>query len=221
MVIIGLIFLITFNLLFFLLGGTERTDIEWISYGSIHFAYLCLLLTPLFCKKKKGRAVLNESLYLRALIYFVMALIAGLAFIGFKPESVVWPSIVQGVFAATFLIMQLMSIVANDETDKSLERQSKERVYIQDLASNMRSAMQKEQNPEIRKKLRDVYEMLNNASVGSCQEALDVELELAANVNALCMNAASSSPSAIDNSVQTIKEIIKRRNAIINRHRFS
>ena len=220
-VLVGLIFLIAFNVLFFLLGGTERTTTEWISYGFIHFAYLCILLTPLFCKNKKGRTVLNASLYLRALIYFVIELITGITFIAVNPESIVWPSIVQGVFAATFLIMQLMSVTANEVTDESLERQSKEKIYIQELALNLREAMQGAQDTEVKKKLRGVYEVLNNASTGSCPEAEDIELQLAANVNALCMNAASFSPSQIDNSIITIKEILRKRNAIINKARFA
>lgn len=220
-VLVGLIFLIAFNVLFFLLGGTERTTTEWISYGFIHFAYLCILLTPLFCKNKKGRTVLNASLYLRALIYFVIELIAGITFIAVNPESIVWPSIVQGVFAATFLIMQLMSVTANEVTDESLERQSKEKIYIQELALNLREAMQSAQDTEVKKKLRGVYEVLNNASTGSCPEAEDIELQLAANVNALCMNAASFSPSQIDNCIITIKDILRKRNAIINKARFA
>lgn len=53
--VIGLIFLIVFNVLFFLLGGTERSDTEWVCYGFIHAAYLCLLVTPLFCNAEKER----------------------------------------------------------------------------------------------------------------------------------------------------------------------
>ena len=48
-IIISLAFLALFNALFFLLGGTKHTDIEWVSYGFIHVAYLMVLLTPLFC----------------------------------------------------------------------------------------------------------------------------------------------------------------------------
>lgn len=220
-VLVGLVFLVAFNVLFFFLGGTERTTTEWISYGFIHFAYLCILLTPLFCKNKKGRTVLNASLYLRALIYFIIALIAGIAFIAWNPEEILWPTIVQAVIATTFLIMQLMSVTANEVTDESLERQSKEKVYIQELASNIREAMQNAQDPEVRKKLRGVYEVLNNASTGSCPEAEEIELQLAANVNALCMNAPSFSSSQIDNSILTIKETLRKRNAIINKSRFS
>ena len=39
-IIISLVFLALFNAMFFILGGTKHTDIEWVSYGFIHAAYL-------------------------------------------------------------------------------------------------------------------------------------------------------------------------------------
>lgn len=220
-VLIGLVFLVAFNVLFFFLGGIERTITEWISYGFIHFAYLCILLSPLFCKKKRGHTVLNASLYLRAFIYFIIALIAGIVFIAWNPEEILWPSIVQGIIVTIFLIMQLMSVVANEVTKESLNRQNKEKVYIKELASSIRGTMQQVQDQNIRKKLRDIYEVLDNASIGSCYEAEEIELQLAANVNALCANAPNFSPSQIDNSILTIKELLKKRNSIITKSRFS
>lgn len=220
-VLVGLIFLIVFNLLFFLLGGTERSVTEWISYGFVHFAYLCILSIPLFCKKRNGRTVLNASLYLRALIYFIIELILGIVFMAFNPDNIFWPSIIQGVVAAVFLVMQLMSLAANEVTDESLERQHKEKIRIQDLASSLREAMLSVQDSETRKKLRGIYEVISNASVGSCFEAEELELQLAANIKFLCANVTSSDPSQIDDIIITIKEILRKRNFVINQCRFS
>ena len=47
-VIVALIFLVLFNVLFFVLGGTEQSQVNWVSYGFIHAAYLMILITPLF-----------------------------------------------------------------------------------------------------------------------------------------------------------------------------
>ena len=108
-VIIGLIFLIGFNVMFFLLGGTERSDTEWVCYGFIHAAYLCLLATPLFCNAEKGETVLSASLYLRALFYFFTELVFGIGFLWYNAEDPTWPTIIQGGLLMVFLILQLMS----------------------------------------------------------------------------------------------------------------
>lgn len=219
-IILGLIFLVVFNAIFFYFGGTERTETEWISYGSIHFAYLCILLTPLFCKKEQGRTVLNASLYLRAIFYFIIALITGAAFIGFNPESAVWPAIVQGSFATIFLVMQIMSVMANDVTDKSLAQQTKEQIYVRDLATKMREAMQQEKDAETRKKLRNIYEMLNSASTGSCPEAADIELELSDLINSVCLDT-NRTASSLDESTKTISGLIRKRNSIILKNKYN
>ena len=46
--IIGLVFLIIFNAIFFIIGGVRHNVPVWIAYSFIHFAYLMLLLTPKF-----------------------------------------------------------------------------------------------------------------------------------------------------------------------------
>ena len=149
-IVIGLIFLIVFNVLFFLLGGTERSDTEWVCYGFIHVSYLCLLVTPLFCNAGKGETVLSASLYLRALFYFFIELAIGLGFIwynAYNPIAILWPVIIQGILLAVFLILQLMSVLANDATKASLAKQRQERVYIRSLAENLKEAMRQVMTP--------------------------------------------------------------------------
>ena len=215
-IIVCLIFLATFNLTFFLLGGTERSTTEWIAYGFIHFSYLCILLLPLFVKNKPGRAVLNNSLYLRAVIYFFIELTAGLIIISINPESYFWPTIIQSVITAIFLIMQFMSLAANEATDASLTKQEREKVYIQDLAFKLRETMLNTNDEEKRKLLRSIYDTIKNASTGSNPNATDIEMQLSADVNALCMNASSFTPDQINSSIKDIKETLRKRNSIIN-----
>ena len=66
-IVISLIFLIIFNLIFFLGGGLEHSASNWTSYGFVTFAYLCLLATPLLAKGStsailEGSALLSTSL---------------------------------------------------------------------------------------------------------------------------------------------------------------
>ena len=72
------IFLIFFNLLFFILCGTENNSSTWISYGFIHVAYLLLLITPLFNKENKGKAILSMTLFTISLFYFFIELMVGI-----------------------------------------------------------------------------------------------------------------------------------------------
>lgn len=220
-VIIALIFLIVFNVLFFLLGGTERTTTEWVCYGFIHAAYLFLLATPLFCNADKGETVLSASLYLRALSYFFIELLVGIGFLWYKPESPFWPIIVQSVMLMFFLIFQLMSVLANDATKASLAKQKRERIYIHSLAEKTREAMYKVNDPKLRQQLASCYESLNSCSIESFSEAVDAELELDNAVNTLCSSVESGDTSQLDQQIQKIQVAIQHRNQAIRMARFS
>ena len=83
------IFLIVFNVCFFvLLGGVKERGIEgippsvWVSYGFIHFSYLLLLFTPLLVRRgNKAVADYARPLYVGTWIYFLVALVVNLVFI--------------------------------------------------------------------------------------------------------------------------------------------
>ena len=221
--VIALIFLIVFNLLFFLLGGTERTMTEWICYGFIHAAYLCLLATPLLCRgAKKGETVLSGSLYLRALIYFFVELLIGLVFICFfAEEPILWPTIIQSVILAGFIIMQLMSTLANDATRQSLDKQRQERIHIRSLADLLRDTMQTTTDPGTRKKIERCYESISNSSIESFPQAANAEMELENAVNTFCMNAANGAPAdQLEADIKKVQTAIFNRNNIIKRIRY-
>lgn len=220
-VVIGLIFLVLFNALFFLLGGTERSVTEWISYGFIHAAYLCLLCTPLLCNARKGETVLSASLYLRALFYFFTELVVGVGFIWYNCPLPTWPSIIQGCFLAIFLILQLMSVLANDATKASLAKQRKERIYIRSLAEDLRDAMKQITDPSLRKQVNACYESLNNCSLESFPEAASAEMELESAVNTLCSAIVIGDMSQLTQQIQNIQIAIRHRNQAIRMARFS
>lgn len=220
-VIIGLIFLIVFNVLFFLLGGTERSTTEWICYGFIHAAYLCLLATPLLCNAGKGETVLSASLYLRALFYFFTELVVGIGFLLYNAESPTLSTIVQSVLLMAFLILQLMSVLANDATKASLAKQRQERVYIRSLAENLKEAMHQVNDPSLRKQIANCYESLNSSSLESFPEAIDAELELENAVNTLCSYVEQGCMSQLGSQIQKVQVAMKHRNQAIRMARFS
>jgi len=79
--ILELIFLVIFNVLFFVLGGFKHNAIVWTSYGFIHFAYLMLLLTPRLIHKGKSSAIFGFSLYLISVVYYLLEFVIGITFI--------------------------------------------------------------------------------------------------------------------------------------------
>ena len=220
-IIISLVFLILFNVCFFLIGGTEHNLSVWISYGFIHLAYLFVLLTPLMARADKGEAILSGSLYLRALSYFFLELVVGVVFILVHLESAVWPLLVQGVMFAVFLVLQLMSVLANDATRDSLSKQQMESFYIRSLAESVRSDALMVQDPTLRKQLMNCYESLKSSSIESFPQAKEAELELENAVLTLHTFVEQSDDAKIAQQVIRVNNALRYRNQVVKNARFA
>ena len=115
------LFLIVFNLLFFMLGDVESLRISgWISCGFIHLAYFVFLLTPLLVRKSKAETDYRRPLYLVTGTYFLTEFIVGVTLILIAPETVKIAIILQTVLASLFLGWLLIHLIANEHTANNL-----------------------------------------------------------------------------------------------------
>ena len=89
-ILLDLVFLIVFNIVFFVMGGAQHPASVWISYGFIHFAYIMLVVTPFLIRKSSSAAVFGFSLYSISSAYFFAAFIVGVIFIAAHPENYKW-----------------------------------------------------------------------------------------------------------------------------------
>ncbi len=220
-VILSLVFLALFNGLFFYIGGTNHSEANWISYGFIHAAYLCILLTPLFCKLGSGMAVLSYSLSMRALFYFFTELLLGVICIAISPESATWPLILQGVLLAIFLILQIMSVLANDATVESNQKQKMESSYIKTMADRIRTCLRDVSDEAVKKLVEQCYHAVNNSSIQSYPEALDAELNLRTAVDVFCSAIEEGEYENIDKKAKKVINAVQDRNLIINKCRIN
>ena len=218
--VVALVFLALFNVLFFVLGGTEQSQVNWVSYGFIHAAYLSLLATPLFKARGKGIMVLTASLYLRAAFYFTAELVLGIIFIAIQPEKVTWPLIIQSVMLAFFLVMQLMSVMANDATETAIQKQRTESAYIRTMAMQVKSALRDIEDESLRNHVTRCYESLNNCSIETFPETQDAELRLRNAVEMLCTAIEEKDRAQIEAKAKCVTHALQTRNDIIRRCRM-
>lgn len=117
------LFVIVFNLIFFaLVDGSDLKTSVWISYGFIHFAYLLLILTPLFIRKGKDTHLYRRPLYLITTSYFLVEFVAGIILILISPETIKTTIIIQTILVAIFLSSLLVVMIANEHTADSMKQ---------------------------------------------------------------------------------------------------
>ncbi len=217
-----LIFIALFNICFFTLNGPLETinASEWISYFFIHVAYVCLISAHKWGKQAQGLTVLKATQYISAIVYFFAQLALGIACIVVAPESLTWPLILQCVLFALFLIVQLTTVLSNNSTTVSIQKQRAEAIYIGSLADQIRTRMRDIENPELKKKVMRCYDALNNCSIESFPEAAQAETALKNAVASLCAVIESGDQSQIEKSTTTVLYAIQDRNTIIQRCRM-
>lgn len=213
--IICLAFLILFNVLFFCLGGTEHSLSVWSGYGFIHVAYICLLSTPLLYQKKKGLTILPASLYLRALVYFLVQLGVGSICILLDFTNPAIPIAIQSILFFVFLVLQLMSVLANDATEKSIQKQHQESIKLQLLTQQLKSCMRQLQDSDMKKQVLRCYESLVNCPIECFPETIEVEQELATAVETLSELVSTGNMTLLPEQVKSIIQLVQKRNSII------
>jgi len=180
------LFLIVFNLLFFLLGnaGNAKTSV-WISYGFIHFAYFLFLATPLLVRKGKADYIYGRALYPITAAYFIAELIVGVTFILIAPETVKVTIIVQVVLAAAFIGWLLVYLIADEHTAASVERYETELQYVKQSSAQLKAILQQITDKPAAKKVEQVYDLIRSSQVRSDSSVRPLEEEIISEINNL------------------------------------
>ena len=174
-IILDLVFLIVFNAVFFVLGGTEHNASVWISYAFIHFAYLMLLLTQKLIRAGKSSAVFGFSLYSISAAYFLVGFVTGVIIILIAPESYRGAFLVQLCIAGIYGVMLISHILANEKTAGVEEKRQHQNLYVKDASAKIKGLLEKVSDKEVKKKIERLYDALYSSPVKSHNSLAQME----------------------------------------------
>jgi mannitol-specific phosphotransferase system IIBC component len=183
------LFLIVFNLLFFMLGdaGAAKTSV-WISYGFIHIAYFVLLATPYLIRRGSADYMYRRPPYMVTTTWFLVELVTGVTLILIAPETTKTTIIIQVILAAIFLAWLLILLIANEHTADSVERREAELQYVKESSAKLQSLLQQITDRPTAKKVERVYDLIysspsrSNANIHSLEQEIISEIEQLENV---------------------------------------
>ncbi|MDL2307558.1 toll/interleukin-1 receptor domain-containing protein [Desulfovibrio sp. OttesenSCG-928-C06] len=165
------VFLITFNILFFLFQGTENTPSVWISYGFIHFAYFMVLLTPYIAAGGRGSSALSFPLYAVSTVYFLAQLALGIVLIHLNPANHIHTLAPQLVLLAIFAVFLFSTLLANKSSSGNMA-ESAGHSFIKQLKTDLEIAMKDVADTQKRKLMETVYDDIK-ASPGKSHASLE------------------------------------------------
>jgi len=210
--ILYLVFLIVFNLIFYVVGGTEHPASVWISYVFIHVAYVLLAFTSLFVRKGSNAAIFGMTLDSISGTYFIVELIIGVIFILVAPEDFKLALIMQVVFAAIYVVLLITNIMANDTTAESVERHELEVKYLKEAAALLKEIMGMVDDKAALKKVEKVYDVIQSSPAKSHRSVSELELQIINELENLKMTAADGDEKAVGTCADKIYRLAGERN---------
>lgn len=214
-ILLDLFFLVVFNTVFFVAGGTEHPASVWISYGFIHFSYLMILVTPFLIRKSSSAAVFGFSLYSISSTYFFVEFIAGLIFIFISSESYKPALVVQIVIAGIYAILLLSHLIANESTADSIERHEDEVAYIKNAASKVKLLVGKATDKKANKEIEKAYDLLHSSPTRSNSSVKSIESDILDKIEELKNAVNTDNSTSIISLCKEIIRLTEERNSII------
>lgn len=211
-VILDLIFLVIFNVVFFVISGTEHPASVWISYGFIHLAYIMLLITPKLIRKSSSSSVFGFSLYSISSTYFLVEFIIGVIFIFAKPESYKVSLVVQIITFGIYAAMLISHMIANEYTANNIERHELELQYVKNCSAQLKGIMNQVEDKNIKKKVEKAYDTLHSSPVRSNNTARDYELTVMDLIEVLEQNIERNDLIAASTTLDKILKNADERN---------
>ena len=211
-IILDLIFLVIFNVVFFVISGTEHPASVWISYGFIHLAYIMLLITPKLIRKSSSSSVFGFSLYSISSTYFLVEFIIGVIFIFAKPESYKVSLVVQIITFGIYAAMLISHMIANEYTADNIERHELELQYVKNCSAQIKGIMNQVEDKNIKKKVEKAYDTLHSSPVKSNNTARDYELTVMDLIEVLEQNIERNDLIAASTTLDKILKNADERN---------
>ncbi|MCL2721070.1 MAG: hypothetical protein FWD47_07000 [Treponema sp.] len=184
-IILDLIFLVIFNAIFFMAGGTDHSTSVWISYGFIHFAYLMLVLTPFLIRKGKSAHVFGYSLYSISSIYFLIQFVTGIVFIFISPESITAAFLIQLCLAGLYGVILVSNMIANEHTANAEEVRQNQIAFVKDASAKIKILLENINDKEAKKQVERVYDAVYSSPIKSHHNLTEIESRILHSINAL------------------------------------
>lgn len=209
--------LAVFNVIFFLLGGTDHSCATWISYGFIMFAILASYVTPLFCKNFKRIPENLVTIYVSSWIYLAIALIMNGLFIITKFDNYKIDIVFNAVVFVLYLIIFTVNLNVNTKVEKNLEHSDAERQFVRDASQKIRYCLDLTPEANACKLIERAYDEVRTSPIRSNEQVMNYELEVIRLVEELVAKSeASDWSSAGDIATQITRLVQKRNNTLLN-----
>lgn len=212
--VIALVFIIILDGLFFLFKDISNCPDSVLSaLIGLNIAYISLFLVPICALKQNGTKVLSDTLYLIGAIYFILEFIVGITFLFWEQNSMKLPVIIQSVLFGLYIIILLGNVLANDATQKSINKQNAESDNIKAMIEQVETILYLIKDDKAYKLVTSLYEDLKVSPIRSNIDVVNIEKEISISLMQMHNLAKTEEISEVIKIAAQIKQLIAQRNS--------
>lgn len=209
--LLGLLFLVVFNLLFFVIGGTEHNASVWISYGFIHFAYVMVLLFPRLVRRSPSSAVFGFAIGTIGVAYFILVLIVGIIFMLAAPENWRIAFVFQIIITFIYALLLLANMIANERTADNEIRSQAEVQQMKTAAYDLSQIMNNTTDAALKKKIEKVVEAIKYSPTRSHALVSGTEREIMDGIRSLGASVAMNDQATSEKQIESLLRLVSER----------
>lgn len=188
-ILLGSIFLIVFNVCFFLLTNQTnlfpdgRIDTVWVNYGCIHAAYILLLLTPLLLPRDARKDV-EMPVFTLTLSFWWFELILSSVLI-FYAIPLVYNIIIQVICWGGALTRLFILMLVNNDTAEKQQRHANELLYVKTGEGLLKTMLNSIDDKSTYRQVEKVYDFIRTSPLKSTAEMQSIELQILQRIQVL------------------------------------
>lgn len=210
-ILLEMVFLVVFNTVFFVVGGTKHPASVWVSYAFIHFAYIMSVISPLLVPRTKSAVIFGRTLDMISSWYFFAEFAVGLFCILVRFDSVKGPLVVQVVIAGAYAIILLINMLANEHTADAEKKQKVEENFVKDTASRVKLLKDAVSGRKASKAVERVYDQLHASPTQSAPEVAGLEAQISARISELENAVRAGEDSKVVKHCDELSRMIEER----------
>ena len=210
------LFLVVFNVFFFLLKGYEGAHApRWISYGAIHLAYFLMVFSPLIVRGMKSDKVFGFPLATVAMGYFCLEFVVGLIFILFNPEPWIAAFLIQFIIFVIFAALALIVLIAGASAEEDEKAKVAPGVFVNKAGELLADAIKRAPEGEARDAVNAAAFALSSTSPYSRDDILPIETQIINRIKDLRVAAEKKDKDGIIAIAGDVRGMIEQRTAML------
>lgn len=211
-ILLDSVFVIAFNVLFFLNGGIEHTTAVWIAYGFLHFSYAMVLVTPLISAHGSTAVISKTATYTISIMYFLAELLMSIIIFFAKTEKTKLVTSIEVIITAIFLVILLINLLSDDATEKKQAKYEVQNDYIKNISNQIKYIETLVSDPSAKKRINNLYYLAHSSPIKSNQSLESYENEIVRNISLMEESAQNKEIDRVLSISGEIERLLNKRN---------